>query len=149
MVQYCPNPITRVYRNVSNIEMCVTATTLNLEIKLYVRLLSYDRSNVNSGRNGQIDEPWLTPAESDPAEAEAVCHRDWVIMADPARIKTEVTLESPVAGQDEKPKAKATNDTTSPAPEKPADELKESSSQDQQKQDDASVSTVHFRFRPT
>ncbi|XP_019746477.1 transcription initiation factor TFIID subunit 11 [Hippocampus comes] len=59
-------------------------------------------------------------------------------MADPARIKTEVTLESPVAGQDEKPKAKATNDTSSPAPEKPADELKESSSQDQRKQDDAS-----------
>ncbi|XP_077368744.1 transcription initiation factor TFIID subunit 11 [Festucalex cinctus] len=58
-------------------------------------------------------------------------------MADPARIKSEGTLESPAASQDEQHKAQAAEDTTRPAPEKPADEQKESSSQDQQKQDDA------------
>ncbi|XP_077405399.1 transcription initiation factor TFIID subunit 11 isoform X1 [Vanacampus margaritifer] len=66
------------------------------------------------------------------------CHRDWLIMADPARIKIEGTIESPAAGQDEKPKAQATEDTMLPASEKPADEPKESSLQEQQIQDDAS-----------
>ncbi|XP_037100118.1 transcription initiation factor TFIID subunit 11 [Syngnathus acus] len=58
-------------------------------------------------------------------------------MADPARIKTEGTLENSAAGQDEKPNAKVTEDTPSPAPEKTTDEPKESSPQDQHKQDDA------------
>ncbi|XP_054627049.1 transcription initiation factor TFIID subunit 11 [Dunckerocampus dactyliophorus] len=56
-------------------------------------------------------------------------------MADPARIKTEGTPERGAAGQDEQPAANVPDDVRVPATEKPVDEPKESSSQDQHKQD--------------
>ncbi|XP_061699861.1 transcription initiation factor TFIID subunit 11 [Syngnathoides biaculeatus] len=60
-------------------------------------------------------------------------------MADPARIQTEITPERSAAAQDEQPKAKATEEGTYPAPEKTADEPKESSSsQDHHKEDEPS-----------
>ncbi|XP_057685324.1 transcription initiation factor TFIID subunit 11 [Corythoichthys intestinalis] len=58
-------------------------------------------------------------------------------MADPARIKTEATLETPAAGPDELPKTKATDDCTVPAQEKSKDEPKELPKQEL-KQEDAS-----------
>ncbi|XP_061545948.1 transcription initiation factor TFIID subunit 11 [Phycodurus eques] len=63
-------------------------------------------------------------------------------MADPARIQTDRTPERPAAGQDEQPKAKASEDRTFPVPEKTVDESKESSLQDQHKQDDSSEPAV-------
>ncbi|XP_077457629.1 transcription initiation factor TFIID subunit 11 [Stigmatopora argus] len=54
-------------------------------------------------------------------------------MADPARIKTEDTLETPAAGKDERPKGKSIDNGTAVGVEKPKGELKESP-----KQEDAS-----------
>ncbi|XP_042347368.1 transcription initiation factor TFIID subunit 11 [Plectropomus leopardus] len=58
-------------------------------------------------------------------------------MADPARIKPEVTPERISPAGDEHPKSEESEDVTLPATAKPADE-KESSSQDQPKQENKS-----------
>lgn len=65
--------------------------------------------------------------------------KDWVIMADPARIKPESTPERTTSANEEHPKSEDTEDLPSTA--KPTDENKESSSQDQPKQEVKSVSS--------
>ncbi|XP_033485032.1 transcription initiation factor TFIID subunit 11 [Epinephelus lanceolatus] len=56
-------------------------------------------------------------------------------MADPARIKPEATPERTASANEEDPKSEDTEDATLPATAKPADDNKESSSQDQPKQE--------------
>lgn len=63
--------------------------------------------------------------------------KQWVIMADPARIKVEGTSERTTAAE-EHPKSEETEDA--PVAARPADDNKESSSQDHPKQEVKSVS---------
>lgn len=62
-------------------------------------------------------------------------------MADPARIKPEATSERITSVKEEQLKSEETEDEILPATAKPTDESKESSSQDQPKQEAKSVSS--------
>lgn len=61
-------------------------------------------------------------------------------MADPARIKPEAKPERTTSANEEHPKSGGTEDV--PATAKPTDENKESSSQDESKQEVKSVSSA-------
>lgn len=62
-------------------------------------------------------------------------------MADPARIKAEGTPDRATSANEDHPNVKSTEIEDVSATAKPADESKESSSQDQPKQDHKSVSS--------
>lgn len=68
------------------------------------------------------------------SEAEK-CYSNEVIMADPARIKVDSTPERPPFSNDENPDVKPEESEAGSTTQKPSEENKESSSQDQPKQE--------------
>lgn len=64
-----------------------------------------------------------------------------MIMADPARIKPEATPERATSANEERPNVKPEESDDVPITAKPADENKDSSSQDQPKEELKSVSS--------